>query len=192
MLRAIYAPQNIYCVHVDKKSKPSIRAAITAIASCFPNVLMVSQSVDVVYASWSRVQADLNCMADLYRSSTQWKYLINLCGQDFPLKTNLEMVRMLSSLKGRNSLESVELRDSNKWRVKKIHEIVNGAIQVRHLSSLCPDYCQTGVNDGHPSNYDLFNCFRPQKRTRSRLHSICPFGQEVRILWSAEATSTAF
>lgn len=131
---------------MDKKSKPSIRAAITAIASCFPNVLMVSQPVDVVYASWSRVQADLNCMADLYRSSTQWKYLINLCGQDFPLKTNLEMVRMLSSLKGRNSLESVELRDSNKWRVKKIHQIVNGAIQVRHLSSLCPDYCQTGVN----------------------------------------------
>lgn len=110
-------------------------------------------------------------------------------GQDFPLKTNLEMVRTLSSLKGRNSLESVELCDSNKWKVKKIHEIVNGAIQVCHLSSLCPDYCQTGINDRHPSNYDLFNCFRPQKRTRGRLHSTCPFGQEVSILWSAEATS---
>lgn len=110
-------------------------------------------------------------------------------GQDFPLKTNLEMVRTLSSLKGRNSLESVELCDSNKWRVKKIHEIVNGAIQVCHLSSLCPDYCQTGINDRHPSNYDLFNCFRPQKRTRGRLHSTCPFGQAVPILWSAKATS---
>ncbi|CAL8239062.1 unnamed protein product [Gadus morhua 'NCC'] len=60
LLRAIYAPQNVYCVHVDTKANTTVAAAIANIASCFPNVFMVSQPVKVVYASWMRVQADLN------------------------------------------------------------------------------------------------------------------------------------
>uniref|UniRef100_A0A8C6Q4F1 Beta-1,3-galactosyl-O-glycosyl-glycoprotein beta-1,6-N-acetylglucosaminyltransferase n=1 Tax=Nothobranchius furzeri TaxID=105023 RepID=A0A8C6Q4F1_NOTFU len=129
LLRAIYAPQNIYCVHVDKKSAPSVTSAILAITSCFPNVFMVSEAVSVVYAGWSRVQADLNCMADLYNASTKWKYFINLCGQDFPLKTNLEMVRMLQSLKGSNSLESESLPAEKRWRIHYVHNITDGKIK---------------------------------------------------------------
>lgn len=129
LLRAIYAPQNIYCVHVDKKAVASVFSAIRAITSCFPNVFMVSRSEEVVYAAWPRVQADLNCMADLYNSSTKWKYFINLCGQDFPLKTNLEIVRMLRSLRGGNSMESEKMPAGKKWRVTNSHKIVNGQIQ---------------------------------------------------------------
>ncbi|KAM9361106.1 beta-1,3-galactosyl-O-glycosyl-glycoprotein beta-1,6-N-acetylglucosaminyltransferase-like [Symphorus nematophorus] len=129
LLRAIYAPQNIYCVHVDNKSEASVFSAIKGITSCFPNVFMVSQAVNVVYAGWPRVQADLNCMADLYNASTKWKYFINLCGQDFPLKTNLEIVRMLRSLRGANSMESEKMPDVKKWRVSNVHQIVNGQIQ---------------------------------------------------------------
>ncbi|XP_069034290.1 beta-1,3-galactosyl-O-glycosyl-glycoprotein beta-1,6-N-acetylglucosaminyltransferase-like [Embiotoca jacksoni] len=129
LLRAIYTPQNIYCIHVDIKSEASVFAAIRAIASCFPNVFMVSQAVNVVYSGWPRVQADLNCMADLYHAKTKWKYFINLCGQDFPLKTNLEIVRMLRSLKGGNSLESEKMPNEKKWRVTIVHQIVNGKIQ---------------------------------------------------------------
>ncbi|XP_040898197.1 beta-1,3-galactosyl-O-glycosyl-glycoprotein beta-1,6-N-acetylglucosaminyltransferase-like [Toxotes jaculatrix] len=129
LLRAIYAPQNIYCIHVDNKSDASVFSAIKAITSCFPNTFMVSKAVNVVYAAWPRVQADLNCMADLYNSSTKWKYFINLCGQDFPLKTNLEIVRILSSMRGGNSLESEKLPEGKKWRVTNAHHIVNGKIQ---------------------------------------------------------------
>lgn len=130
LLRAIYAPQNIYCVHVDKKSEPSFRSAVMAIASCFPNVFMVSQPVTVVYASWSRVQADINCMADLYNSSTNWKYFINVCGQDFPLKTNWEMVQMLRLLRGGNSMESEKMPQGKTWRVTTVHQVINGEIRV--------------------------------------------------------------
>uniref|UniRef100_A0A4W6GAE9 Glucosaminyl (N-acetyl) transferase 3, mucin type n=1 Tax=Lates calcarifer TaxID=8187 RepID=A0A4W6GAE9_LATCA len=130
LLRAIYAPQNIYCIHVDKKAAASVLSAIKAITSCFPNVFMVSKAVSVVYSAWPRVQADLNCMADLYNASTKWKYFINLCGQDFPLKTNLEIVRALRSLKGGNSLESEKLPGEKRWRVTVAHEIVDGKIQL--------------------------------------------------------------
>ncbi len=130
LLRAIYAPQNVYCIHVDKKSEASVFDAINAIVPCFPNVFVASKTVNVVYAAWPRVQADINCMADLYNSSTKWKYFINLCGQDFPLKTNLEIVRMLRSLRGGNSLESEKMPGHKKWRFENAHQIVDGVIQV--------------------------------------------------------------
>ena len=59
LLRATYAPQNVYCIHVDLKSPPSFTEAVEAIISCFPNVFMASKRESIVYASWSRVQADL-------------------------------------------------------------------------------------------------------------------------------------
>ncbi|XP_038603247.1 beta-1,3-galactosyl-O-glycosyl-glycoprotein beta-1,6-N-acetylglucosaminyltransferase 3 [Tachyglossus aculeatus] len=106
LLRAVYAPQNVYCVHVDEKSPEPYKEAVRAIASCFPNVFVATKLVAVVYASWSRVQADLNCMEDLLRSPVPWKYLLNTCGTDFPIKTNAEMVRSLKVLNGKNSMES--------------------------------------------------------------------------------------
>lgn len=128
LLRAIYMPQNFYCIHVDKKSEDSFLAAVIGIASCFSNIFVASQLESVVYASWSRVQADLNCMQDLYRMSADWKYLINLCGMDFPIKTNLEIVRKLKSLMGQNNLETEKMPSNKKERWKKHYTVVDGKL----------------------------------------------------------------
>lgn len=108
LLRSLYAPQNIYCVHVDSKSPAAFQEAVRAIAACFPNVFMASRLERVVYASWSRLQADLNCMQDLLRSPVPWRYVLNTCGTDFPIKTNAEIVHALKLLQGQNSMESEE------------------------------------------------------------------------------------
>ncbi|KAM6170653.1 beta-1,3-galactosyl-O-glycosyl-glycoprotein beta-1,6-N-acetylglucosaminyltransferase [Rhynchocyon petersi] len=128
LLRATYMPQNFYCIHVDKKSDGSFLGAVMGIASCFSNVFVASQLESVVYASWSRVQADLNCMKDLYRRSASWKYLINLCGMDFPIKTNLEIVQKLKSLMGDNSLETEKMPANKEERWKKQFQVVNGKL----------------------------------------------------------------
>ncbi|KAE8617531.1 hypothetical protein XENTR_v10009106 [Xenopus tropicalis] len=120
LLRAIYTPHNIYCVHMDKKSPESFHQAVRAITSCFGNVFVASKLVNVVYASWRRVQADLNCMEDLLQSKVPWKYLINTCGTDFPIKTNAEMVKALKSLNGHNSMES-EIPPNHKKRRWEYH-----------------------------------------------------------------------
>ncbi|XP_020851188.1 beta-1,3-galactosyl-O-glycosyl-glycoprotein beta-1,6-N-acetylglucosaminyltransferase [Phascolarctos cinereus] len=129
LLRTIYTPQNYYCIHVDKKSPESFLAAVKGIASCFNNVFIASQLERVVYASWSRVQADLNCMRDLYRQSSEWKYLINLCGMDFPIKTNLEMIRKLKSLMNGNSLETEKMPFHKEVRWKKHYEVIEGNLK---------------------------------------------------------------
>ena len=38
LLRAIYQPQNLYCIHVDTKSSLLIHRTVAAIARCFDNV----------------------------------------------------------------------------------------------------------------------------------------------------------
>uniref|UniRef100_A0A8C5M5B4 Beta-1,3-galactosyl-O-glycosyl-glycoprotein beta-1,6-N-acetylglucosaminyltransferase 3 n=1 Tax=Leptobrachium leishanense TaxID=445787 RepID=A0A8C5M5B4_9ANUR len=128
LLRAIYAPQNVYCVHVDKKSPDVFKEAVRAITSCFDNVFVVSKLEKVVYASWSRVQADLNCMEDLLKSKVEWRYLLNTCGSDFPLKTNAEIVKVLKVLNGKNNMES-EVPSSYKQNRWKFHHEVSDEVK---------------------------------------------------------------
>lgn len=102
LLRAIYAPQNMYCIHVDAKAPENYKKNIKRLAKCFPNVILATVSERVTYAGFSRLKADINCMEDLVRSSVKWKKVINLCGQDFPVMSNLELVRYLQSAEWRD------------------------------------------------------------------------------------------
>ncbi|XP_043845831.1 beta-1,3-galactosyl-O-glycosyl-glycoprotein beta-1,6-N-acetylglucosaminyltransferase 3 [Dromiciops gliroides] len=138
LLRAVYAPQNIYCIHVDKKSPDTFKQAVRAITSCFPNVFVAKNLVQVVYASWSRVQADLNCMEELLQSSVPWKYLLNTCGTDFPIKTNAEMVRSLKVLNGKNSMESEIPTNFKKMRWKYHYEVKNEIFQTKKTKTPPP------------------------------------------------------
>lgn len=128
LLRAVYAPQNIYCVHVDQKSSTEFQKAVNSIVSCFPNVFVATKLERVVYASWSRVQADLNCMTDLLKSPIQWRYLLNTCGTDFPIKTNGEMIKTLKALKGRNSLETEVTSEHKKGRWMYHYNVTDSVI----------------------------------------------------------------
>ena len=40
----------------------------------------------------------------------KWKYFINLTGQEFPLKTNYEIVQILKAYKGANNEEGTRAR----------------------------------------------------------------------------------
>ena len=110
LLRAVYRPQNHYCIHVDTKSDKIVRDATFAISRCFPNVFIASRSFDVRWGSFSVVEPELVCMEDLLRRSVKWKYFINLTGQEFPLKTNWEIVRILEVFNGANNLEGTVAR----------------------------------------------------------------------------------
>ena len=105
LLRAIYRPQNFYCVHVDQKSPPVFKKAMASIAACFSNVFLASRSVDVRWGEFSVLEPELICMKDLWEASAKWKYFINLTGQEFPLKTNSDIVKILKVYNGANDLE---------------------------------------------------------------------------------------
>ncbi|XP_028971079.2 beta-1,3-galactosyl-O-glycosyl-glycoprotein beta-1,6-N-acetylglucosaminyltransferase 3-like [Esox lucius] len=138
LLRAIYTPQNVYCVHVDQKTSDNFKSAVSSIVSCLPNVFLSSKMESVVYASWSRVQADLNCMEDLLKSPVQWRYLLNTCGTDFPIKTNAEMVQALKLLNGKNSMESETTNDYKKGRWQFHHNVTDRVVRTEVKKSPPP------------------------------------------------------
>jgi beta-1,3-galactosyl-O-glycosyl-glycoprotein beta-1,6-N-acetylglucosaminyltransferase len=118
LLRSIYRAHNVYCIHVDSKSSPRVHAAIRSIVSCFPNVFVATQLEHIVYAGFTRLRADLNCMNDLIEpnfthpnlvgkrfAAGNWKYLLNLASTEFPLRTNYELTKILHMFNGANDIE---------------------------------------------------------------------------------------
>ena len=110
LLRAIYRPQHFYCFHVDNKTKAEpIYRSLRNIASCFDNIVVPSDRVSVFWGETSILGAELVCMKHLWKSRG-WRYYINLTGQEFPLKTNLEIVRILSVMDGANIVYGTKTR----------------------------------------------------------------------------------
>ncbi|XP_072228308.1 beta-1,3-galactosyl-O-glycosyl-glycoprotein beta-1,6-N-acetylglucosaminyltransferase 4-like [Leuresthes tenuis] len=133
LIRATYSPNNIYCIHYDQKSSSEFIAAMESLARCLPNVFIVSKRESVFYASISRLKADLNCLSDLLRSEVRWKYVINLCGQDFPLRSNIELVSELKKLKGSNMLETSRPTEIKKQRFTFHHELKPASFEYQKL-----------------------------------------------------------
>jgi uncharacterized membrane protein HdeD (DUF308 family) len=50
----------------------------------------------------------LDC--DLWKYNKKWKYFINLTGQEFPLRTNYELVKILKIYNGSNDIEGTVKR----------------------------------------------------------------------------------
>ncbi|KAM9338276.1 beta-1,3-galactosyl-O-glycosyl-glycoprotein beta-1,6-N-acetylglucosaminyltransferase 4-like [Symphorus nematophorus] len=133
LIRALYSPTNIYCIHYDQKSSAQFIAAMEGVARCLPNVFIASKRESVYYASISRLKADLNCLSDLLRSEVKWKYVINLCGQDFPLKSNIELVSELKNLNGANMLETSRPSDLKKERFRFHYELQDVMFEYQKL-----------------------------------------------------------
>ena len=131
LVAAIFRQHNPICIHVDARAPNArrIHRSLQNILKCyhasgFTNVFLASRLVDVEWATFSSLEADLVCMRDLLavakpgtspansnqnQKTYPWKYLINLSGNEFPLKTNLEMVRLLRRLDGANVIEGYEM-----------------------------------------------------------------------------------
>ncbi|EHB18848.1 Beta-1,3-galactosyl-O-glycosyl-glycoprotein beta-1,6-N-acetylglucosaminyltransferase 7 [Heterocephalus glaber] len=57
LLRAIYVPQNVYCIHVDEKAQKKYKTAVKGLVSCFENIFISSKRQKVAYSGLTRLQA---------------------------------------------------------------------------------------------------------------------------------------
>lgn len=134
LLRAIYAPQNVYCIHIDKKAPKDYKKSVQLLIGCFDNVFLATVSERVTYAGFSRLQADINCMSDLVKSPVRWRKVINLCGQDFPVQSNLELVRYMQSKewRDRNMTPGIKQPKDKHYRTEFRYIEVNGSYMAQH------------------------------------------------------------
>ncbi|CAG5132232.1 unnamed protein product, partial [Candidula unifasciata] len=133
LLRAIYRRHNVYCLTVDLDTGPAFINAVRSVAACLPNVFLSTKLESIVYAGFSRFLADINCMQDLIAHPVGWKYLHNLPGQQFPLRTNLEIVNILKIYNGANDILGLPGKKSLPRRYKNKHRIVYNNITGKHV-----------------------------------------------------------
>ncbi|KAL7053782.1 hypothetical protein AAHC03_026863 [Spirometra sp. Aus1] len=111
LLRMIHRPANFYCIHIDRRSSAEFSQAVEGVATCFgPNVHVVppASRVAVVWGNASVLKPQLVCAEAALRQSG-WRYLLNLVGEEVPLRTNLEMIAAMQALNGSNLLEAVRI-----------------------------------------------------------------------------------
>ena len=120
LLQLIYRPHNFYCIHIDAKSSTKYRHGIESIVSCLDNVFIASTSEYMVWGEFSILQAELTCMKDLLEKSKKWKYLIHMSGDEMPLKTNYELVQILTLYNGTNEIGVTTKNNAERYTNKYV------------------------------------------------------------------------
>ena len=119
LLRMIYRSNNYYCIHIDPRSPPPFVNALSGLATCFgANVELVppDKRVEVNWGDESVLRPQLICGEQALHRHATWQYLINVVGQDFPLRTNLEIIAALKALNGSNLIEAQSADHSARTR----------------------------------------------------------------------------
>ncbi|KAF6778314.1 hypothetical protein AHF37_02377 [Paragonimus kellicotti] len=109
LLRLIYRPQNLYCVHIDAKAPRLFTERASRYIRCFsPNVFLVPDQlrVNVKWGYFSVLEASLICAnLSLQNNRIKWRYLLNVNEKELPLRTNWELVTALKALNGSNMVQ---------------------------------------------------------------------------------------
>lgn len=100
LFRAIYQPQNVYCVNWDNKSQPNYQSTMQQLSSCFPNVIVPKIRRIIEWCNYTLLQATMDCLKLLRFTPRPFKYAQILSWNDYPLKTNRELVQVMKILNG--------------------------------------------------------------------------------------------
>ncbi|CEF70402.1 Glycosyl transferase, family 25 and Glycosyl transferase, family 14-containing protein [Strongyloides ratti] len=94
MLLASYAPQNHYCFNVDIKNVELLNK-VKQLAHCFDNVYVAEKQYDMNSSGKGGVKSHYECMKKLINKN--WKYILLLQTDDLLIKTNRELVDILTT-----------------------------------------------------------------------------------------------
>jgi hypothetical protein len=106
LFKAIYDPRNHYVVHVDKNSGPELASEIRAFLLPYGNADMLDGK-KALWGGYSLVEAELRGMERLLQMG-EWSHFINLSGQDFPLKSQKQIIAFLIANKNREFIKVLD------------------------------------------------------------------------------------
>ena len=103
---AIYAPGNLYVVHVDKTE---LAKDIAPFLSPYQGVEIL-EAEDALWGGYSLVDAELRGMERLLEKNDRWTHYINLSGQDFPLKSQDYIRQFFAANPGKQFIRALDQR----------------------------------------------------------------------------------
>jgi len=96
LLHALWAPDNIYVIHYDRRRPSAEHGAVAALADGRRNVV-VQPSTAVLWGRFSLIRAQLAGLELALHHPQPWTHWINLSGQCFPLHPAAEIQRRLQA-----------------------------------------------------------------------------------------------
>ncbi|KAM7539318.1 hypothetical protein Aperf_G00000059431 [Anoplocephala perfoliata] len=118
LLRMIHRVNNYYCVHLDSRSPKNFQEALAGLAVCFGSnveIVPAEKRVEVNWGDESMLRPQFLCAEQALKRHFTWKYLVNIVGQEFPLRTNLELQAALKALNGSNLIECSAIDKYRSW-----------------------------------------------------------------------------
>jgi len=105
---AIYNPEDLFAVHIDKKVSDATAKAFVEIVGNKPNVHF-SDPWSVIYGDWALCEVELDGIRHFLEHHDDWDYFINLSGQDYPLQNRPQIVAELTKDPTQNYINLIPL-----------------------------------------------------------------------------------
>ena len=114
-MRAVWHPENLYVLHYDKRSPRVDHEVVARFPEEFPGVRILPCKT-VFWGRFSQVAVQIEALKLAVQSVVQWTHFINLTGQDFPLKSQSEILSILSSGTDTSYISHFDPFDGVHWR----------------------------------------------------------------------------
>ena len=85
LLDALQHPDDLFIIHISKKTEPGLARQLRLACGDAPNVRFLEPR-PIVWGGWDLAAVELDAMALALKEGAHWTHYINLSGQDFPLK----------------------------------------------------------------------------------------------------------
>lgn len=150
LLHLIFRQHHTYCIHVDRKSPPSIQQSVAGVVKCFQekfksdNIFLAKFPYPVYWGDVSMLNADLLCMEQLLNRNSDWQYYFNLAGSELPLVPVEEITRRLALNPQYAGVESYSIKDAVN-RERFLYSFALGASQ-SFFSEYYPVYPKSTQN----------------------------------------------
>ena len=117
LYRAIYNEDDIFLIHIDEKSPASVHRDFREITDAHPNTHFVP-SIPIVWGGTGLIQSEIAAIKQALDIAPDWRYLVNLTAQDYPLVSLAEMRSRLSEAWPANFVDCKPLKAMH-WRIRK-------------------------------------------------------------------------
>uniref|UniRef100_A0A0N5BIF9 Uncharacterized protein n=1 Tax=Strongyloides papillosus TaxID=174720 RepID=A0A0N5BIF9_STREA len=104
-LSLTYSQYNHYCFIIDSKSNSLFHEQLIKLGSCFENVYIMKKEFTLDSNGKNYANGHMECLRHLI--SKNWNYVFLLQNHDFPLKTNLQLIRILKLYNGASDFQMV-------------------------------------------------------------------------------------
>jgi len=158
LVHRLHSRTTTFFIHIDKKSSPEIQARVKQGLGDVPGVYFVEQH-RCYWGDFGHVRATLKGVRELIARALPFDYVILLTGQDYPIKPNGVIERVLARGNGNSFMSYVEL-PSETWEVMDRVERWHYWFRGRRIGLPLED--QTGTSG---TIRRLINAGLPEKRS---------------------------